>query len=1063
MQSLTSHGFRLSPQQRQIWISQQAFPDQPFRAVGAFNVVGSLDSDRLQRAFDVVIARHEILRTTFARPAGIKIPFQTVSENTSFFWQHVDLKNLNESEQEERIAALFKEECKYPLKLDDGPVLRCRLAELSGTRAALMISLPAICADSMTLMNLVTEVFRAYESEQQLWAEDEVVQYADFAEWQNQLLESTDERALERKAYWKQHAATTPVPALPLERQFVGGRVREYEFVTVELGEELVNQLENAASKSKAAIADLLFVCWQVLISRLSGQRDFTIYNRFDARTLEDFQAALGPFDRYLPVHCELKNTPLIRQVSLIAGELAHAREAQEYAETEDPGLLAGNAIAFEFEKRSDCITRSLTVTPANLFVFNNPFKLKLSGTLSGNKLPLQIQYAAATFYRETAERFSDYLRRLIQALASGSPDSESIDLLSDDERRRLLVDLNDTATDYSHDKCVHELFEAQAARTPAVPAVVCGEEQLTYEELNTRANQLAHLLLDSGVTPNSCVALCLTRSVETLVALLGVLKAGAAYVPLDPEHPLARLTTQLQKAEAGVCITNVATLAESLAAHVRIIDFANDAEHLRKQSSANPRGTVSSEALAYVIYTSGSTGTPKGVAVRHRNLVNYAEFILKRLRVQEPLHFAIVSTLSADLGNTCIFPSLFSGGCLHIMSHDVALEPRRFGDYLSRHAIDVLKIAPSHLHAILSDSNEVLPAKYLILGGEAFSRQLLDSLLATSHSCKIINHYGPTETTVGSLTFDADQQELSDLVRTVPIGRPIANTRVYVLDQHLGPVPTGVVGELYIGGAGVAAGYVNDPDLTAARFVPDLFSSEPGSRLYRTGDLARILPDGNVEFLGRSDLQVKVRGYRIEPGEIESVLSQHPLVTQGVVILRGDEGRERFVAYVMSSKLRPANADEIRRYLKQRLPEYMVPSAIVVLRSFPTTPNGKVDRAALPHPEETDRVMVPPQTTVEKELAGIWSGLLKLDELSVHDNFFDLGGHSLLATQVISRIRKAFDKEIPLRTIFDAPTIAKLAAALEDADLRSHLEALESLSDEEAERLLQEEESKQF
>jgi len=560
---------------------------------------------------------------------------------------------------------------------------------------------------------------------------------------------------------------------------------------------------------------------------------------------------------------------------------------------------------------------------------------------------------------------------------------------------------------------------------------------------------------------------MCVTRSVESIVALLGILKVGAAYVPLDPEHPLERLSTQLQKARVGVCLTNSASLAESLESHTRVIEFTRDAALLRNQPQTNLPVAGSSDDLAYVIYTSGSTGTPKGVAVRHRNLVNYAQSILKRLEVEEPLHFATVSTISADLGNTCIFPSLFSGGTLHILGQSLSLEPRLFRDYLSRHPIDVLKIAPSHLHALLSD-NEMLPSRYLILGGEAFSRQLRDSILAMPHSCKVINHYGPTETTVGSLTFDAGRQELSEMARTVPIGRPLSNTRVYVLDQQMRVVPTGVAGELYIGGAGVAAGYLNDPDLTAARFVPDPFSDEPGSRLYRTGDLAHVLPDGNLEFLGRSDLQVKVRGYRVEPGEIEAVLSRHPLVGQAVVILRGDEGRERFVAYVMSTKLRPANSDEVRQYLKQRLPDYMVPSAIVVLRSFPMTVNGKVDRGALPHPDEMqtkDRVMVAPQTNVEKELAGIWTELLKVAEISVHDNFFDLGGHSLLATQVISRIRKVFNKKLQLRTIFDLPTIATLAPAVEAAGyadparVQTLLNTLESLSDEEVERLLEEQE----
>ena len=1064
MQNSTSRGFRLSPQQKQIWISQQAFPGQSFCAVGVFTVSTSLDGNRLQRAFRILIGQHEILRTTFARPAGIKIPFQIISENTNFFWQSVHLTALEQGQQHERIDALVAAERKRRLTLDDGPVLRCQLANLSPRRAALIVSLPAICADSVTLKNLTREVFRIYESDEELEAPDEVVQYADFAEWQNQVLESADAETVERRTYWNKKVLSDPV-VLPLERRAVATRVPEYDSVAVDTDEDLLNRLEAIASENDVALVHVLLVCWQTLISRLSGRRDFIVYNRCNARKIEDLQRALGPFDRYLPLRAQPGNTPLSRQLSLVADELRQAEEFQEYADANDPALFSGNAIAFELEHLSVFATKTLSVSPSNLFVFSNPFKLKLSCIVSGKQLSLHLQYDCTSFHEETIDQFGGYFRRLLEATATARADTllTSIDFLSDDDRR-LLVELNDTSSVYSRDKCVHELFEAQVASTPTACAVACHSQRLTYEELNARANQVANLLLNYGVEPGACVAMCMTPSVDTIVVLLGILKAGAAYLPLDPQHPLTRLIMQLTKSQAPVCFTNVGGIVAALESHTRVIELSTVAELLRNQPDTNPVVATTSEALVYAIFTSGSTGTPKGVAVRHRNLGNYTQGMLKLLHVETPLQFATVSTISADLGNTCIFPALLSGGCLHIIGHDVALEPRLFSDYLSRNPIDVLKITPSHLQAMLSDSeeNNLLPSKFLIVGGEAFSRQLRDSVMATPHTCKVINHYGPTETTVGSLTFDVDEQNLLEIARTVPIGRPLTNTRVYVLDQHLRQVPTGVAGELYIGGAGVAAGYLNDPDQTAARFIPDPFSDEPGGRLYRTGDLARILPDGNVEFLGRSDLQVKVRGYRIEPGEIETVLAEHALVNQAVVILRDD----RFVAYVMSSQLRPANADQLRQYMKERLPDYMVPAAIVILRSFPTTPNGKVDRAALPQAELTkSRVMVTPQTSVEKELAAIWSQLLRIAEISIHDNFFDLGGHSLLATQVMSRIRKVFNKDLPLRTIFDAPTIAKLAHAIEaatlsdDIDLRAALDDLESLSNEEAERLLQEEE----
>jgi amino acid adenylation domain-containing protein len=1038
----TSHGFRLSPQQRQIWNSQQAFPAQVFRVVASFLVEGKVDGDRMEQALTTVVFRHEILRTTFQRPAGVKIPFQVISDEPSFFWKNIDLRGVSESKQRESIDAIFSAECKQPLAIDVGPALRAHFVELSDDRAVLLLALPALHADSQTLFNLAGELGSVVD-------EDEVAQYADYAEWHNELLESVDEQSLEQHAFWKNRQVQ--IPTLPLERRYSGPGA--YDAITCELDNDLVNRLNAVAVENDCTVSDLLFVAWQSLISRLSGQRDFTIYTSSAARKVEDLRGALGPYDRYLPVQYHEG------QIRLVTEELRHASDSLEYAEPGDEGLISGKAIAFEFAERSAWKGEGLTVSPVREFALINRFKLQLTCTRSDNRLSLQLQYDSHLFHRETVERFIAYLQRLIEGITRAQKKLDTIDILPASERETLLA-LNETAAAYQRERCVHHFIEEQVSKTPAQLAVVCGTQQLTYEELNIRANQLAHRLSKSGVKQGSCIGMCLSLSVDTIVALLGILKTGAAYVPLNPEHPPARLRAQLAKSEALVCLTNVDSLAET---DVQIIHFERDAALLATEPHANPKIPVSVDDIAYVIYTSGSTGTPKGVAVRHRNLVNYTQFMLNRLQIDGPLNFATVSTISADLGNTCIFPSLFSGGCLHIIRHDVALEPRSFSNYLSHHAIDVLKIAPSHIQALLSDDSDecVLPRNYLVLGGEAFSLPLLDSIKAKSPACKIINHYGPTETTVGSLTFDATDHELSDVARTVPIGRPIANTQIYILDKHQQLCPTGVAGELYIGGAGVAAGYLNDPEQTAARFIPDLFSAN--SRLYRTGDLARYLPDGNVEFLGRGDLQVKVRGYRIELGEIESVLTEHPLIRQAIVVLRHDGGRERLVGYVISSKLRPGNTAELTEFLKERLPDYMVPAPIVVMRAFPTTPNGKVDRAALPVPEEAEganRVVIAPQTFVEIELAKIWGSLLKVDELSVHDDFFDLGGHSLLATQVVSRVRKAFEKEIPLRSIFDAPTIAKLARVIEQAsggavDLQRELEAIESLSDEVAERLL--------
>ena len=535
------------------------------------------------------------------------------------------------------------------------------------------------------------------------------------------------------------------------------------------------------------------------------------------------------------------------------------------------------------------------------------------------------------------------------------------------------------------------------------------------------------------------------------------------AFLTGNPEHPVARLMLQLEESNASILITNGSGLAESLKFDGTIIDFERDHTLLLSEPKTNPPSVTTTENLVYVIYTSGSTGVPKGVAVKHQGLVNYVQFILRRLEVNEPLHFGTVSTITADLGNTCIFPALVSGGCVHLISYDTSMEGDLFAAYLAKHPIDVLKIVPSHLNALLASKRKgvILPTKYLILGGEALSWNLVERISQEQGSCKVINHYGPTETTVGSLTFDLDRDASYNSI-TVPIGQPIANTQVYILDRHLNPTPTGVAGELCIGGAGVAAGYLNQPEETARRFLSDPYSQQPGMRLYRTGDLARYLADGNVEFLGRIDHQLKVRGFRVELGEIEAVLAMHHEVRQAVVIAEaGTSGSERLVAYVVASGIKPPTNEELRNFLSQHVPDYMIPSTFVFLKAMPLTPNGKIDRVALPAPDEArpdmQRLFVAPRTSLEKEMADIWAEFLKLNEVGVHDNFFELGGHSLLATQVVSRMRKALNCELPLRSLFESPTIAQLAEQIgsKATDAERLLAEIEKLSDEEVEALL--------
>jgi amino acid adenylation domain-containing protein len=618
-------------------------------------------------------------------------------------------------------------------------------------------------------------------------------------------------------------------------------------------------------------------------------------------------------------------------------------------------------------------------------------------------------------------------------------PYSTVVSLPEEGELITVPEEWNQTAIDFPRGVCIHELFEAQCARTPDRTAVRAGDQVLTYRELNEQANQLARYLRRLGVQPGSLVALCVDRGVRMLVGLTAILKAGAAYVPLDPNNPKSRLLRQLAGTAALVTETSLdGRLPVFDGPKIYLdIDGANwsDDPQSNVESSGNP------EDLVYVIFTSGSTGIPKGVAVRHRNLVNYTSFIQRRLelaRYAEGWNFATVSTLSADLGNTSIFPALASGGCVDVIPEQVALDSARLARHCRLHPIDVLKIVPSHLEALL-ENNEgagVLPRKYLILGGEALTMRLVRRIRALGAQCEIGNHYGPTETTVESVVFRVGDYEDSERTeQSVPIGCPIDNTQVYVLDSRQQPVPLGAAGELYISGEGVALGYLNQPELTAERFLDNPFVQ--GSRMYKTGDLCRYLPNGDLVFLGRADDQVKIRGFRVETGEIEAALNRHPRVKQAVVVATDDtRGDTSLVAYLVGES--GAQSDtEIRDDLREQLPDYMIPASIVWLPKLPLNANGKLDRQILSELEELPKESngyIAPRTASEKAVADIWSEVLGNEQIGVGENFFEIGGHSLAGIQVISRIIKHFHVKLDVETIFDFPTIEGLAEATESA-----------------------------
>ena len=1046
MQGPATAGFQLSSQQKQVWKTQGEA--RPAMAQMALLLEGTLDPARLQAAAQKLIERHEILRTSFQRSSGMKFPFQVVHESAPLKWS---TEPAGSSEIEELLGT--KE-----VNLEEVPALTALLVKQGKDRNMLLLSAPAICADAASLTNLFSELLKFYAGNPPEGPDP--LQYADYSEWHNDLLAKEDEESRAGKDFWhRQDLGKIPSLSLPFEHKAEPGREFRAEFVRVAL-DAAVSRVQDPPT--------FMLACWQALLWRITGQPEVVLGYVSAGRTHEELDAAVGSFARVLPLHAHFE--PAMTFVEALHKAQEHRDnciDAQDYCPLEP--LSDGLPVGFSAEERSTQETSAgvrFSLHTQRSFV--QRFHVQLKCIKQGTAWHAELEHDPAVLSRDVVEQLARRLE-LLSAAAAADPSAAvaSLPIMEERERQLVTVQFNQTAAEYPKGKTIHELFEEQAAKYASRPALRFGEQVFSYSELNSKANRLAHFLRRRGVKANIPVGLCVERSAEMIVGLLGILKSGGCYVPLVPDNPKARLAHQLKETGAPVVLTEGKLLE-------RIPDFGGETVCLDRTSfesepAENPARVNSSEDLVYVIYTSGSTGVPKGVAVRHFNLVNYSHFICRRLQLEshrEGLNFATVSTISADLGNTCIFPSLISGGCLHVIGYEMAMAANLFAAHAAKHPIDVLKITPSHLVTLLNapEGNGVLPQKYLVLGGEASSWHLIKRI-RESGTCAVINHYGPTEATVGCCTFAVNENDVSAWSpATVPIGKPIANDEIYIVDSRMQAVPPGVAGELCIGGTGLAKGYLNQPQQTAERFVANPFVED--ALVYRTGDLARFLPDGNIEFMGRIDHQVKIRGFRVEPAEIEAMLKQHPAVKQSVIVPYEDKsGDKRLAAYIVSTK--KPKSEELRTFLAQQLPEYMVPSAFVVMESLPLTPNGKVDMRALPNPEqqlvEPERAFVAARNAEEEKIVAIWSEVLKLDRVGVTDNFFELGGHSLLATQIISRIRNTFRVQMPLHSFLQTPTVAGLAEKLascpaaesEEEEMARMLAELEGVSDEDAERLL--------
>ncbi len=1014
MQPTQIEGFQLSLEQRSLWTGS---PENKLCCT-AVVIDGALDSNRFQSALRQVEERHEILRTTFHRQRGIKFPLQVIGEAGAPY-SEIDLSA--QQTPESRVEQLFEEERNRPFDYEHDRPLRFTLLRLSSAKHVLLIAASTLCVDRQTIGNFIVELGQSYESSS---FSDDPLQYVDYCQWQSEVSDSEQKPVSAR-----------PVQ-LPWETQLAPGAFRSFN-LTLNAG--TVQKVDAVSKRFECSAASVFQTCWQTLLGRLTGEHSIVINSVFEGRNHEGLGEAFGLFAISAPLQFQFEEGQKFSAILLETEQVRRTAETFRYYFPDES--QASESIGFEYaEWPAPHRAGELVFSIYKQGNYLARHKILLSCIRSADIINAEFHYDPSLYRTADIEQLARCFEALLTS-ALDNPDTVAshLSLLSDRDRQYLLFEANDTTAEYADDKCVQQLVEKHAAQSPERLAVVCEEKQLTYAELNAKANRLAHLLREKGVGPDRPVGLCLERSVETIVGLLGVLKAGGAYVPLDADNPSAHLTKLVGETRLAVLVTQERFLNRFPDFKGEIICFDRDEALLNQQSDSNPSVLSTPEHLAYVIYTSGSTGTPKGAAITHRSLLNYNHFVshsllAKSFAASPHLHFAVVSTLNADLGNTCLFPSLTSGGTLHIISYEAATNPAMLHEYMSAHPIDVLKITPSHLKALLSAGDEfgLLPRRTLIMGGEALTHDVLKLVRARKSTCEVINHYGPTETTVGVLTCRIDDDENDKQAASMPIGRPIANARAYVLNKQLEPVPAGVPGELYLAGAGLARGYLNNPTQTAERFIPDPFSVKPGERCYKTGDTVRHLADGRIEFLGRLDHQVKIRGFRIELGEIEAVLKQHETVREAVVLVDEDPpDRKRLLACVVTTKKGPRVATDLRGFLSERLPSYMVPSVVVLLESLPLTANGKVDRAMLlsqSHTPVTADDLVQPRNPSEQLMSQIWAEILGLEQVGMRDNFFELGGDSILGIQIIAKANQMGFQLTP-KQLFQNQTVAELVS----------------------------------
>ncbi len=1046
----------LSYAQSRLWFLDQLETDSSFYNIfSGYRLQGLLNIQALQQALDTLVARHESLRTIFRvegdGPVQVIVPEQMTNLPV------VNLMGQEASNRQLALQCLAKEEAQRPFDLAQGPLLRTTLVRLEEHEHVLIVVMHHIISDgwSMDIFDReLDELYDAYCQGRPAELPELPVQYADYSQWQRKWLQGD---VLERQlGYWKkQLEGAPPLLEFPTDRPrpaiqtFCGDRQ------SIVLPRVLSDALKELSRQEGVTLFMTLLAAFQVLLHRYSGQKDIVVGTPIANRTRPEVEGLIGFFVNTLAMRTSLFENltfrDLVKRVRNVAlGAYAHqdlpfnklVEELHPERNSKHSPLFQ---VVFTLENNySESIEQSsLSKISLETDKKTAKFDMTLCMLEHNGGLEALLEFNTDLFDATTISRMLGHYQVLLEGFTSDPNQSiDSLPMLSGAEHHQILVEWNETRTDYPKDKCIHQLFELQVERSPNNIAVAYESQFLTYRELNARANQLAHSLRAHGVVSGTLVGICMERSLEMVVGLLGILKAGGAYVPLDPDYPKERLVFMLDETLAPVLITQKALKGQLPKRDAHVICLDADWDNMSKYNQSNLINYSAPEDLAYVIYTSGSTGKPKGVPVPHR-AVNRLVLNTNYITLGDRDKIAQVSNISFDAATFEIWGALLNGAQLVGIEREVTLSPRDLAKYIDEHQITVIFLTTALFNLIARMEPAALHSMRCVLfGGEEVDQKWVRVVIEKGPPEFLLHVYGPTENTTFTSWYLIN--EASKNARTIPIGRPISNTQIYLLDKHMNPVPVGVCGELYTGGYGLARGYLNSPEMTAENFISNPFSDDPDQHLYSTGDLARYLPDGNLEFIGRVDYQVKNRGFRIELGEIESVLSKHPLVLDVVVLLREDgendiQGDKRLVAYVVTSRQGNVSATVLQGYLKERLPEYMVPATYIFLVQFPLTPNGKLDTRALPEPTIENTVFSTirrePRDSLELRLARIWENVLNTRAIGIDDNFFDLGGHSLLGVHLLEGIEKLFGKRLPVSTLFSAPTIAAMAHLLRDKE----------------------------